>query len=192
VALAKTKDFRSIERLGFIFPPDDKNPAIFPRRFDGLYAILHRPPAGGGSIWISYSPDLVFWGKTRQVLSPRGGPWWDAKRVGTGPPPIETDAGWLLIYHGVKEVAGGPIYRMGAALLDKEEPHRVIARSHRWMLSPEELYERQGDAPNVVFACGSVVRNGELLLYYGAADCSLCMAKAKVDDILESLRTERN
>jgi len=190
VALAKTRDFSTVERIGLIFPPDDKNPAMFPRTFNGLYALLHRPTIGGGSIWISYSPDLVFWGKSKQVMTPRGGPWWDAMRVGAGPPPIETDAGWLLIYHGVKEVAGGPIYRMGAALLDKDEPHKLMSRSHRWLLSPDEIYERRGDAPNVVFGCGSIVRNGELWLYYGAADCSVCLATVAVGDVLESLATD--
>ncbi len=190
VALAKTTDFRTVERLGLVFPPDDKNAAVFPRKFDGLYAMLHRPSAGGGSIWISYSPDLLFWGKSQLVLAARGGPWWDAIRVGAGPPPIETEAGWLLIYHGVKVVAGGPIYRMSAALLDKNEPHRLIGRTRQWMLSPEESYERSGDAPNVVFACGGIVRNGELRLYYGAADCSICLATARVDDILSILGAE--
>ena len=118
----------------------------------------------------------------------RGGPWWDAVRVGVCPPPIETDEGWLLIYHGVKDVAGGPIYRIGAALLDKENPHKLIGRSRRWLLGPEESYERSGDAPNVVCACGSIIRDDDLWLYYGAADCSLCLARARIDDILSTVR----
>jgi predicted GH43/DUF377 family glycosyl hydrolase len=190
VALAKTTDFRTVERIGLVIPPDDKNAAVFPKTFDGLYAMLHRPSVAGGSIWLSYSPDLEFWGKSQLVMGARGGPWWDAVRVGAGPPPIETEAGWLLIYHGVKHVAGGPIYRMGAALLDRDEPHRLIARTRHWLLSPEDSYERHGDAPNVVFACGSIVRNGELMLYYGAADCSLCLATARIDDIVSSVSTE--
>jgi predicted GH43/DUF377 family glycosyl hydrolase len=140
VALAKTTDFRNIDRIGLVFPPDDKNATLFPRKFNGLYAILHRPSVGGGSVWISYSPDLVYWGKSELLLPARGGPWWDARRVGAGPPPIETEAGWLLIYHGVKEVAGGPIYRMGGALLDRNDPQRLIGRARRWLLSPEEPY----------------------------------------------------
>jgi beta-1,4-mannooligosaccharide/beta-1,4-mannosyl-N-acetylglucosamine phosphorylase len=190
VALAKTRDFRSVERIGLVLPPEDKNAALFPRRFDGLYAMLHRPSVGGGSIWISYSPDLLFWGKPALLLPARGGPWWDACRVGTGPPPIETEAGWLLIYHGVKEVAGGPIYRMGAALLDRDEPHRLVGRARRWLLSPEEDYERTGDAPNVVFSCGGIVRGDELWTYYGAADCRLCLATANIPEILEAVTRE--
>ncbi len=190
VALAKTTDFTTVERIGLVFPPDDKNAAVFPKKVDGLYAMLHRPSVAGGNIWISYSPDLLFWGKSEMVLAARGGPWWDAVRVGTGPPPIETDAGWLLIYHGVKNVAGGPIYRMGAALLDKKQPHRLISRSRRWLLSPEEPYERSGDAPNIVFSCGSIIRGDELWLYYGAADCCLCLATAKIDDVLAAAQNE--
>jgi predicted GH43/DUF377 family glycosyl hydrolase len=191
VALAKTRDFKTIERIGMVFPPDNKNAALFPRKFDGLYAMLHRPSVGGGGVWISYSPDLVFWGHPTQVLPPRGGPWWDSMRVGAGPAPIETPAGWLLIYHGVKEVAGGPIYRMGAAILDAEDPRRLVARARRWVLSPEEEYERNGDAPNVVFSCGSIVRDEEIWMYYGAADCRVCLAKAKISDVLTTVAFER-
>ena len=105
VALATTKDFHSVERIGLVFPPEDKNAALFPRRFNGLYAMLHRPSVGGGSIWLSYSPDLIFWGKAKLVVPVRSGPWWDGLRVGAGMPPIETEEGWLVIYHGVKELS---------------------------------------------------------------------------------------
>ncbi len=190
VALAKTQDFQTVERLGLVIPPDDKNAALFPCRFNGHYAMLHRPSVGGGSVWISYSPDLVFWGKPSMVVPARGGPWWDAVRVGAGPSPIETDDGWLLIYHGVKEVAGGPIYRMGAALLDRNDPTKLIGRARRWLLGPEEDYERNGDAPNVVFSSGAIVRGDEVWLYYGAADYSLCLAKARIQDILAAVKCE--
>jgi len=183
VALATTRDFCSVERIGLVFPPYDKNAALFPRKIDGFYAILHRPSAGGG-VWISYSPDLVYWGNAGAVIPVRGGPWWDAVRVGAGLPPIETKAGWLTVYHGVKEVAGGPIYRLGAALLDLDEPHRLIGRTRRWLLSPQENYERTGDAPNVVFACGGIVRGEELWVYYGAADSSICLATARLSDVM--------
>jgi beta-1,4-mannooligosaccharide/beta-1,4-mannosyl-N-acetylglucosamine phosphorylase len=190
VALARTRDFRAVERIGLVFPPDNKNAALFPRTFDGLYAVLHRPSVGGGTIWLSYSPDLIYWGQPRMVVPARGGPWWDGVRVGAGPSPIETDAGWLLIYHGVKEVAGGPIYRMGAALLDRDKPHQLIGRAGRWLLGPTEEYERSGDAPNVVFSSGAIVRGGEVWMYYGAADFSLCLAKARIDDVLEIVMSD--
>jgi predicted GH43/DUF377 family glycosyl hydrolase len=187
VALAKTEDFKTVEHLGLVFPPEDRNAALFPCKFNGLYAMLHRPSVGGGSIWLSYSPDLIFWGKPRLVVPARGGPWWDAQRVGAGPPPIETEQGWLLLYHGVKEAAGGPIYRVGAALLDADEPHVLINRSHRWLIGPEEAYERQGDAPNVIFACGSLLRGDDLWLYYGAANSGVCLAVAEVQHILNAV-----
>ncbi|KPL02666.1 MAG: glycosidase [Planctomycetes bacterium SM23_65] len=190
VALATTKDFRTIERVGLVIPPNDKNATLFPRKFDGLYAMLHRPCVSGGSVWISYSPDLIYWGRASVVVPVRGGPWWDAVRVGAGLAPIETEAGWLVIYHGVKEIVGGPIYRIGAALLDLKEPHRLIARARRWLLSPQEGYERTGDAPNVVFSCGGIVREGKLWMYYGAADSCICLATAKLSDILAVVKNE--
>ena len=189
IALAKTRDFRTLERIGLVFPPDDKNGVLFPQRFDGYYAILHRP-CRNGSVWLAYSSDMIHWGRHQIVLSVRGGPWWDGVRVGAGLPPIKTDEGWLLIYHGVKELAGDPIYRLGAGLLDLEEPNLLIGRARRWLLSPQKPYERFGDAPNVVFACGGFVRAGELWVYYGAADSSICLAKAKVADILDMIEEQ--
>jgi len=190
VALATTKDFKKVKRMGLVFPPNDKNAALFPRKFNGLYAMLHRPSTGGGSIWLSYSPDLTFWGKAELVLPTRSGPWWDGMRVGAGLPPIETKKGWLLIYHGVKELAGSPIYRLGGAMLDLKQPHKLLARTRRWLLSPQEPYERFGDAGNVVFACGGFVRDGELWVYYGSADSSVCLAKADMNAVHEFLVEE--
>jgi predicted GH43/DUF377 family glycosyl hydrolase len=190
IAIALTTDFETVERVGLAFPPDDKDACLFPRRFDGHYAMLHRPAVGGGSIWIAYSPDLVFWGKTDVVVPLRGGPWWDGLRVGAGLPPIETEEGWLVIYHGVKEALSRPLYRLGAALLDLEDPHRMIARARRWMLAPREPYEQVGDAPNVVFPCGGFVRDQTLWVYYGAADSCICLATAPLEDVLELVMAE--
>ena len=190
IALARTSDFRSVERLGLIFPPEDKNGVLFPRQFDGAYAMLHRPGGWRGSVWMAYSPDMVHWGREKVVLPARGGPWWDGVRVGAGMTPVETEDGWLLIYHGVKELAGDPIYRLGAALTDRNEPHRLIARARRWLLSPQKLYERFGDAGNVVFTCGGFEREGELWCYYGAADSSICLARAKIADVLDLVEEE--
>jgi predicted GH43/DUF377 family glycosyl hydrolase len=191
VALATTKDFKTVERLGMVLPPDNKNAGLFPRTFNGLYALLHRPSTGGGSAWISYSPDLVYWGKPQVVIPVRGGPWWDGARVGAGLPPIETREGWLVIYHGVKHVVNDPIYRLGAALFDLNEPHRLIARTRQWLLSPQKPYERTGDAPNVVFANGGFVRGDDLWIYYGAADSCICLATAKLADVLTAVSNER-
>ena len=190
VALAATRDFRTVKRMGMVLPPVDKNAALFPRRFGDDFALLHRPSELSGSVWLSYSPDLVYWGKSELVLPVREGAWWDGVRVGAGMPPIETEDGWLLVYHGVKELARAPIYRMGAALLDLEQPHRLISRSRRWLMSPSEPYERMGDAGNVIFSCGGFVRGDELWMYYGAADSSVCLAKAKLPDVISMVQEE--
>jgi len=191
VALATTEDFRTVERLGIVFPPEDKDGALFPRKLDGHYAILHRPAEMGGNIWVSYSPDLTYWGRSEQVLGVRGGPWWDGARVGAGLPPIETKEGWLIIYHGVKVVAGHPIYRVGAALLDLHDPHKLIGRARRWLMSPDAPYEWYGDAPNVVFPTGGFIRGDELWMYYGAADSCICLATVKVDEIVNIIMDEK-
>ncbi|MDP6439005.1 MAG: glycosidase [Candidatus Brocadiia bacterium] len=190
VALAMTKDFRTVERRGIMFPPEDKDAALFPSKIGDRYAIIHRPAEMGGNIWVSYSPDLTYWGKSQLVLAVRGGPWWDGARVGAGLPPIRTDAGWLIIYHGVKIVARRPIYRVGAALLDLEDPHRMIGRARRWLMSPDAPYEWYGDAPNVVFPSGGFIRGDELWIYYGAADSCICLATAKLDDVLNIVLEE--
>lgn len=190
IGIARTDDFRFVERIAIAFPPNNKDAALFPRKFNGLYAMLHRPSAAGGSIWVGYSPDLIFWGKSEVVLPPRGGPWWDGMRVGAGLPPIETREGWLVIYHGVKQMPGGPIYRVGAVLLDLEKPEKVIAKTRRWLLSPQEPYERVGDVPNVIFPCGGFVRDGVLWVYYGAADSCICLATVELDQLLEVLLRE--
>jgi len=190
VALATTKDFESVERIGMVLPPDDKNAALYPCKFDGRYAMFHRPIGSGGHAWLSMSPDLRHWGDPQVVLPTRGGPWWDAVRVGIGPAPLRTDEGWLAIYHGVKYVAGGPIYRLGAALFDLEDPRRLIARTRRWLLTPVADYERMGDGPNVIFSCGGFVREGKVWLYYGAADSSICLAYAGMDDVISLVKQE--
>jgi predicted GH43/DUF377 family glycosyl hydrolase len=121
-------------------------------------------------------------------MAERGGPWWDSNRLGAGAPPIRTDEGWLLIYHGAKMVANAPVYRLGLALLDRQNHRRVIARSAEWVFGPEMPYERIGDAANVVYTCGALVRGEDVWMYYGAADCSICLATAKLADLLRAVR----
>jgi len=193
VFLATTEDFRSVERHGIIRQPDDKNAALLPHRIDGKWILLHRPKTefGGsrGEILLSRSADLKSWSAPEQVLRPRDGAWWDASRIGIGPPPLETEHGWLLIYHGVKEMVGGSIYRIGLALLDRDEPTRVLHRLPEWVLSPTASYERIGDVPNTVFPCGLVhdEATDEIRLYYGAADTSICLATATRADLLAAV-----
>jgi predicted GH43/DUF377 family glycosyl hydrolase len=192
LALAKTTDFKTFERIALISEPNNKNGVLFPKKIGGRFARLDRPFAGDyGSIWISYSDDLKAWYDSEVVITPRPG-YWDADRIGAGVPPIELDYGWLEIYHGVKNTSAGPIYRMGAVLLDPENPAQVIARSAVPILSPRELYERVGDVGNVVFACGAVPEeDGTLKLYYGASDTYICVGTARITDIVDACLFER-
>ena len=189
VGLARSTDLKTAERVGLIFSPNNKDAVFFPCRFEGRWAALHRPEAGGGieNIWIAYSKDLVYWGEPHCVLQERAGPAWDATTVGAGPPPIETDRGWLLLYHGVKMYGGRRVYRVGAALLDRDRPHKVLARTSECIFKPTASYEFTGLLPNVVFPTGTLVRGDELWMYYGAADTCVCMAKAHLSDILQAL-----
>ncbi len=188
VSLAITDDFKSYKRIGVIMPPDDKDASIFPRRFQGRWALLHRPEpsnsALGANIWLSFSPDLIHWGESSPILTARRGSWWDANRVGLGPQPIETPEGWLVIYHGVKITVAGGIYRLGLALLDLDDPRKVIRRSDEWVFGPNEIYERIGDVPDVTFPCGAVVRGDELIMYYGAADTTVAVAVASMKEVI--------
>jgi predicted GH43/DUF377 family glycosyl hydrolase len=193
VYLATTKDFESVERRGIVINPDDKNATLLPERVDGKWILFHRPTTGFGvtqpGIALSRSPDLVSWSPPEVVLAPRAGAWWDSLRIGIGPPLLKTEHGWLLIYHGVKETVGGAIYRVGLALLDLEEPTRVLRRAQDWIFAPNASYERQGDVGNAIFPCGILhdEASGGLRLYYGAADTSICLATAQLDELLDAV-----
>lgn len=192
VALALTEDFREFERCGLIMQPDDKDAALLPCRIDGSFALLHRPMTDlGAHIWMSYSPDLRNWGGHRLVLHARRGGWWDANKIGLSPPLIETSRGWLMLYHGVRRTAAGALYRIGAALLDRERPEHCLRRGESWIFGPEAPYEQQGDVSNVVFPCGTTTgADGDtLLLYYGAADSSIAVAQGSVRALLQWLDT---
>jgi len=156
VSLATTKDFKTFSRLGPVMTPEDKDAAIFPVRFDGRWAMLHRLVAKTGDnltadIWISYSPDLKHWGDHQQLIQAREGSWWDARKIGLSAPPLETYEGWLILYHGVRSTASGSIYRLGLALVDLHDPRKVIRRSVEWIFGPKAHYEREGDVDDVVF-----------------------------------------
>lgn len=194
VSLAATEDFTSFSRIGPVMPPENKDAAVFPRRFGNRYAMLHRPVAAassGAHIWLSFSPDLKHWGDHRVLFRARRGAWWDASKIGLGPPPLETSEGWLILYHGVRVTAGGCLYRLGLALLDLENPFRVLRRSDEWIFAPELPYERQGDVNGVVFPCGWTLdrASGEISLYYGGADSCMALATALLPDVLEYLST---
>lgn len=192
VSLAMTRDFRSVRRLGPVMPPEDKDAALFPRRFDGRWAMIHRPSPlrGNAHMWISFSPDLRHWGDHSLLLEARDGAWWDAGKIGLGPPPLETPEGWLLMYHGVHATAAGPIYRAGLALLDLENPRVVLGRTDEWIFGPSAPYEVTGDVGHVVFPCGWVLDPaGEVVsVYYGAGDSVVGLATVRLDDLLACVR----
>ena len=191
VALAKTRDFKKVERLQLVMSPSNKDACLFPHKFKGKWAMLHRPDAGGvENIWIAYSPDLVHWGNPRCVLAEGSGAAWDGLKVGAGPPPVLTKHGWLLIYHGVKGYAGQLVYRFGATLLDTDKPYKLIARSPKAIFKATELYETTGLIPNVVFPTGLLLRDDELWMYYGAADTCVCLATVKLQDVLDNLEEQ--
>ena len=188
VSLAMSRDFRTVRRLGPAMPPEDKDAALFPRRFDGRWAMIHRPSPlrGGAHIWISFSPDLRHWGDHTLLLEARDGAWWDAGKIGLGPPPLETAEGWLVLYHGVHATSDGPIYRAGLALLDLDDPRNVVRRTEEWVFAPVAPYEITGDVGRVVFPCGWVADEvaDRLFLYYGAADTVIAVATASLSEVL--------
>jgi predicted GH43/DUF377 family glycosyl hydrolase len=190
VCLATTRDFRSYERRGVLMPPEDKDAALFPRQFEGRWALIHRPvsatPRHEAHIWLSWSPDLRHWGDHTVLLRAREGAWWDAHKIGLCAPPLETPQGWLLLYHGVRTTSAGSIYRLGLALLDPVHPDRVLTRSSEWVFGPDAPYERIGDVDQVVFSCGwQRFDDGDTVrMYYGAADTSICVATASLSALL--------
>ncbi len=188
LGLAKTPDFKKFERIALVSQPENKDAVLFPKKIGGRYVRFDRPSTSAGAdIWISYSEDLVHWGDSQVVMETRPS-FWDSKKIGAGAPPIETDKGWLEIYHGVKGTSGGNIYRLGCALFDLKDPSKKIGRSKVPVLAPRKYYERTGDVPNVVFTCGAVPEadKGEIKIYYGASDTCICVATAKIEDLIES------
>ena len=192
VSLACTKNFKNFERMGSVMPPEDKDAALFPVRFNDRWAMIHRPVSAfssmGAHIWISFSPDLKHWGDHQILIPARIGGWWDANKIGLSPPPLKTDEGWLILYHGVRTTASGAIYRLGLALLDLENPSKLIVRSDQWVFGPEESYEIFGDVNKVVFPCGWTTIGDKVRLYYGGADTCIALATASLSELLAWLK----
>ncbi len=187
VALAKTTDFESVERFSLITEADYRNVVIFPEKFNGLYARLDRPHSeiSPWSIWITYSPDLRFWGESKIIMKPVQYHW-DEMKIGPGAPPIKTDRGWLNIYHGVFPTMDGSVYRLGVALHDLHDPSKIIAVGDEWILQPEEVYEITGYVHNVVFSCAAVPEaDGSVKIYWGGADKVMCVGTTKIDNLVD-------
>ena len=198
IGVAWTDDFKTFHQLENAFLPYNRNGVLFPRKIDGLYSMLSRPSDTGhtpfGDIFFSQSPDLTFWGKHRHVMSTckEDPSAWQSTKIGPGPSPIETDEGWLLLYHGVLTTCNGFVYRMGAALLDLEQPWKVKYRSRFYLLAPEELYECVGDVPNVVFPCAALTDadTGRIAIYYGCADTVTGLCFTTVDEVLNYIKAD--
>ncbi len=195
IGLGYTDNFRDFCQLENATLPFNRNGVLFPRRLGGNFCMLSRPSDNGhtpfGDIFLSQSPDLVYWGRHRHVMAPvRDDNGWESTKIGAGPAPIETSEGWLLIYHGVVTTCNGFLYSAGAALLDLDEPWKVIARSDPYLMTPSTNYECVGNVPNVVFPCGALVdgNSGRLALYYGAADSVVALAFGDIAEIVQFVK----
>lgn len=196
IGVAYTFDFKKFVQLENAFLPCNRNGVLFPRKIGGMYLMLSRPSDNGhtpfGDIFISQSRDMEFWGRHHHVMSPVKGDLsaWQGTKVGPGPVPIETDQGWLLIYHGVITTCNGFVYRMGAALLDLEQPWKVLYRTRDYILAPHELYECVGDVPNVVFPCAALADGdtGRIAIYYGCADTVTGLAFTTVGELINFVK----
>jgi beta-1,4-mannooligosaccharide/beta-1,4-mannosyl-N-acetylglucosamine phosphorylase len=193
IGLGMTKDFKKWTRLPNVFIPFNRNGVLFPRKINGEYYMLSRPSDTGhtpfGDIFLSRSKDLIYWGRHALVMK-RGGGWWQGMKIGAGPAPIETDEGWLLFYHGVVNTCNGYVYSAGAALLDLEDPSKVIYRSSDYLLTPEKEYEVAGFVPNVCFPCAALTdaKTGRIAIYYGAADTYTAIAFTTVEETLSFIK----
>ena len=193
VSLATTSDFRTVKRLGVVRAPEDKNGALLPRRVNGEFILFHRPVAAIGAradVWLSRSADLRSWSSPEPVFAARPGGWWDSARIGIGPPPLETAEGWLVVYHGVRQTVAGALYRAGLALLDLDDPSKVLKRCSEWVLGPtEELRaDRRRARRGLPLRADPRPETDELRLYYGAADTCIAMATASLTDVLTYVR----
>lgn len=193
IGVGWTDDFQTFYQGENAFLPFNRNGVLFPEKIGGRFAMLSRPSDNGhtpfGDIWVSYSDDLVSWGRHRHVMSPA--PFelsaWQCTKVGAGAVPIRTSEGWLLIYHGVITTCNGFRYSMGAALLDLDDPSRVLLRSQPYLLAPAAPYELAGDTPDVVFPCAALTEGDRIAIYYGAADTCVALAFGRISEILRFL-----
>lgn len=194
LGLGMTKDFKNFVRLENPFIPFNRNGVLFPRKIHGNFALLSRPSDSGhtpfGDVFLSESPDLVFWGKHRKVMTKGAAGWWQGVKIGAGAVPIETSEGWLMLYHGVSTTCNGFVYSMGAAILDIDNPSKVLYRCKDYILTPEESYETTGFVPNVAFPCATLhdETTGRIAIYYGAADTYLAVAYTNVEELVEYVK----
>ena len=190
IGMAKTTDFKTFTRIENPFLPFNRNAVLFPRKVNGKFMLLSRPSDSGhtpfGDIYISESPDMEYWGHHRHVMGKKNSNWWENVKIGGGAAPIETSEGWLLFYHGVTGTCNGLVYSIGGAILDKDEPSRVLHRCNTFLLTPEEWYEERGFVPNVCFPCATLQdsETGRIAVYYGCADSYVGLAFTTADEVV--------
>ena len=193
IGIAKTQDFKHFVRIENPFLPFNRNAVLFPRKINGNFVLMSRPSDSGhtpfGDIFISESPDMVYWGKHRHVMS-RGNNWWEGLKIGGGAAPIETNEGWLLFYHGVTQTCNGYVYSIGGAILDIDNPSIVKYRCQNYLLTPEEWFEERGFVDNVTFPCATLhdPETGRIAVYYGAADSYVGLAFGNLDEIIDYIK----
>jgi beta-1,4-mannooligosaccharide/beta-1,4-mannosyl-N-acetylglucosamine phosphorylase len=186
IGMAVTDDFETYTTLPYTSEPANRNAALFPEKIGGYYARLDRPQDvnGNAEMWVSYSPDLEFWGRSMPLGIPRR--MWNKGKNGAGCIPVRTEEGWLIVYHATASTCSSLNYYLGAALLDLEDPSVVRAAPAEFLLAAEEPYECVGQTPNVVFTCGAVeMPDGTLNLYYAGADTRLCLGRTTVEELLQ-------
>jgi len=187
VGMMHTKDFRHFTHEGMIFPPHNKDCALFEEKIGDMYYAFHRPSSpelGGNFMWIAESPDRIHWGRHTCIATTREGHF-DSARLGAGAPPIRTSEGWLEIYHGATQENR---YCLGAMLLDINDPTKVIARTEEPIMEPIAPYEQTGFFGNVVFTNGHIVDGDNIHLYYGASDEVICQADLSISEIMKILK----
>ena len=195
IGVGYTFDFKEFFMCENALVPYNRNGVLFPEKINGKYALLSRPSDSGhtpfGDIFVSYSPDMKYWGEHRLVMKPT--PFelsaWQCTKIGPGPIPIATDEGWLLFYHGVITTCNGMRYSMGAALLDRNDPSKVLYRTQDYIIAPATMYECVGDVPNVVFPCAALCDGERVAVYYGCADTVTSIAFGYVKDIIEFVKS---
>jgi len=185
IGLAETEDFINFKPLYNISEPSNRNAVLFPEKINGMYARLDRPQNNNtGAIWLSYSPDLEFWGRSMPLNMPNAS--WLSNKCGAGAIPIKTEKGWLEIYHATASTCSSENYHLGVMMLDLNDPSRVIAAPEEFILAAEKDYECMGQTPNIVFTGGAVeMPDGTLNVYYGGADTRMCLAQTTVDELVE-------
>lgn len=187
IGMRSTRDWKKFQQHGLIFPPHNKDCALFEELVDGRFLALHRPSSpeiGGNYIWLAQSPNLLDWSNHVCLARTRPG-MWDSARIGAGAAPIKTDRGWLVIYHGADEKSR---YCLGALLLDLKHTACVLARSREPIMEPIAKYEKAGFYGNVVFTNGHLVDGDAVTVYYGAADSVICATKFSITKILSTLK----